>query len=332
MTSLNESINFFSDYRLEENGITLFEPCFCITLFSSEVVTKEHAPESLLTPYRVFWDDFGSQIDRIRYDGNQSHGVKVNDKNLRVPYDWLSNIKERFKGRVSVDLYAGTHKMERRLPRLDWEYNNANPEVNRPSHSSFRIFLPLSWLAEQKIEGVEAYIRHLTGDFPFSCGYAGFALCFNDGEVLTRKDLKAYLKQWLGRHPGIMPPDPRIESLWVSKTDGIASLGWITLLSAEFCNRMGGIVGLQQKLSAIPDVHMMPFVQQGAIIRIGEAPLLGDTLHNDYLESYRAVAQVLQPFNHVAKRLATDHLHVTGIDGKEERKKWFTRFFESQDK
>ena len=73
-------IKDFSDYRLEEGDITLFEPCFCITLFSTEAVTKEHAPESLLTPYKVFWEYFGSQIDRILYDGNQSHGVKITEK------------------------------------------------------------------------------------------------------------------------------------------------------------------------------------------------------------------------------------------------------------
>lgn len=331
MTTLQESINIFSDYRLEEDDITRFEPCFCITLFSTETVTKEHAPESLLTPYKIFWEDFGSQVDRILYDGNQSYGVRITEKNKSVPFEWLRNVRSRTKDNTSIDLYAGINKRERRLPFLDWEYDNACPEINQPSHSFFRISLPLSWLAERGIEGVEAYIKRLTGDFPLSWGYAGFALGYDGCAVVGHKDLEEYIKQWIKRHPGIMSPNPRIESLWTATTDGITSLGWITLLGAEFCHRMGGITALQQKMSAIAEVQITPFVQNGALIRIGETPLLGDTMRNDPLDSYRAVAQRLKPLHRVAERLDTDYLYVSGMDDEEERKKWFTRFFDLQD-
>lgn len=274
MTNLEDSINNFSDYQLEKRDITVFEPCFCITLFSSEMVTKDHAPEKLLTPYSIFIEDFGSQINRILYDGNQMHGVKVNNKNQTYPYEWLSKSRTRFKGKVFVRLYAGSNnKMERSLPRLDWQYENAEPEFNDPSCCQYRISLPLFWLAERGINGVEDYITRLTGEFPLSYGYAGFALSFNEGEVKTRKEWAVYLKQWLERHPGIMSPDPRIESVWVAKTDGIVGLGWITLLGTEFCNRMGGVDALQQKMAAIPDVQITPFMQGGALIRIGDTPV-----------------------------------------------------------
>lgn len=328
MSNLNESINIFSDYRLEENDITLFEPCFCITLFSNEAVTKEYAPKSLLTPYQVFWDDFGSQVAQIVYDGNQRHGVKITPKNQQTPYEWLANPRERVKGRAFIELYAGTNKMERKLPCLDWEYENAFPEMNEPSRSYFRISLPLSWLVEQGEQNIEAYISRFVGDCPLSWGYAGFALCFDRGEVLTRKDLGVYLKNWIERHPGIMSPDPRIESLWASKIEGITSVGWITLLGPEYCRKMGGITELQKKMSSSPDINVMPFIQNGAMIRIGEVPLLGDTLHNDNLGVYHAMGQTLQPLHPIAERLATDYFHVTGIYDEDASKKWFNRFFE----
>lgn len=331
MTTLDDNINIFSEYRLEEGELTLFEPCFCITLFSTEAVTKEHAPESLLTPYHIFWEDFGNLVDRILYDGNQSHGVKITERNRTVPYEWLRNGRNRAKDNTVIDLYSGINKRECRLPRLNWEYYNAIPEITRPSNSYFRVSLPLTWLAERNIEELNAYIARLAGDFPLSWGYAGFAFCFDSGELLGRKDLESYLKLWIERHPGIMSSDPRVESWWGATTDGITSLGWLTLLGSEFCSRMGGVTKLQQKMSSIPDVHVTQFMQVGALIRIGETPLLGDTLHNNQLDSYHAVAQVLNPLHQVAKRLATDYLHVTGIDDKEARKKWFNRFFDSKD-
>ena len=263
MTSLNDIIHQFSDYRVEKDALTLIEPCFCMTLFSNEAVTTEHGPESLLTPYRVFQEDFGSQSRWIFYDGNQSKGVKVTDKNKQMPGEWLANPKSRTKDHTVVDLYAGPNKRERQLPRLNWEYEQAHPELNRPSNSYYRIALPLSWLAEQGVKGVEACLTRLTGDFPLSWGYAGLALNYVDGEVISRKDLQGYVKSWIERHPGIMSPDPSIESWWGSRIDGITGIGWITLLGAEYCKRMGGVAELQQKLSAISDVQVSPFMQQG---------------------------------------------------------------------
>ncbi|WP_171922959.1 type VI immunity family protein [Salmonella bongori] len=328
MINLNDSIKTFSDYRLEDNGSILFEPCFCITLFSIEMVTKTHVPESLLTPYRKFLEAFGSSVNRILFDGNQKHGVKITDERLNIPYDWLADSRKRIKDNAFADIYFGTaNKLERKLPRLDWYYKQATPEINQPASSYYRILLPLNWLAEQGLKGVEAFIREIIGDFPLSFGYAGFALSFNGGEVLSRKDLEYYLGQWLERHPGIMSPDPSIESQWASKTAGITSIGWITFLGTEFTTQTGGHDELKRRLALFPDIQVTPFIQQGTMIRIGEAPILGDTFHNNLLDNYHAVENVLSPLHKISKRLKTDYLHVTGIKGKEAREKWFNRFF-----
>ncbi|AXM03256.1 DUF3396 domain-containing protein [Escherichia fergusonii] len=144
--------------------------------------------------------------------------------------------------------------------------------MNQPANSYYRILLSLNCLAEQGLQGVEAYIREIIGDFPLSFGYAGFALSFNSGEVLSRKDLENYLGQWLERHPGIMSPDPSIESQWAAKIAWITSIGWITFLGTEFTTQMGGNDELKRRLALFSDIQVTPFIQQGTIIRIGEVP------------------------------------------------------------
>ncbi|HCW0179876.1 TPA: DUF3396 domain-containing protein [Citrobacter freundii] len=84
-------------------------------------------------------------------------------------------------------------------------------------------------------------------------------------------------------------------------------------------------------MATYPNVQITPFIEQGAIIRIGDTPLLGDTMKNDYLDNYYAVGQVLQPLHQISERLATEYLHVTGIEDTEARKKWFNRFFDSKE-
>lgn len=331
MTTLTDSINQFEDYRLEEKALTLIEPCFCITLFTNETVTKEHAPESLLTPYRIFLEDFGDQTGWILYDGNQSDGVKITAKNRQVPDEWLANPKSRVKNNTIVDLYSGVNKRERRLPRLEWEYDKANPELNRPSRSYYRLALPLSWLAAQGIKGGEAYLARITGDYPLSWGYAGLALNYDAGEVVCRKDLLGYIGSWIERHPGIMSPNPRIEALWSSTISGLTGIGWITLLGLDYCQRMGGVAALAQKMASLSGVEVTPFNERGAMLRIGDAPLLGDVMKNDSLDSYRDVGQVLQPLHQISERLATDYLHVRGIEDEDAGKKWFNRFFVSKE-
>ncbi|WP_407254899.1 type VI immunity family protein [Escherichia fergusonii] len=328
MTNINDSINIFSDYRLEENGDTLFEPCFCITLFTSDKITQTHAPERLLTPYGNFFNKFGDKVNKILFDGNQKNGVKITNERQNIPYDWLANTRRRFKDNAVADIYFGTtNKLERKLPRMRWYYDHATPEINQPANSYYRILLSLNWLAEQGLQGVEAYIREIIGDFPLSFGYAGFALSFNSGEVLSRKDLENYLGQWLERHPGIMSPDPSIESQWAAKIAGITSIGWITFLGTEFTTQMGGNDELKRRLALFSDIQVTPFIQQGTIIRIGEVPVLGDTFNNNLLDNYHAVGNVLSPLHNISWRLKTDYLYVTGIKDKEAREKWFNRFF-----
>ncbi|WP_148872566.1 type VI immunity family protein, partial [Serratia marcescens] len=116
-------------------------------------------------------------------------------------------------------------------------------------------------------------------------------------------------------------------ALWSSNISGLTSVGWIALLGADYCNRMGGVAELQRRVAAIPDVQVTPFMEQGAMLCTGEAPQLGDTMKNDFLDNYRAVGQVLQPLHQIADRLATEDLHVRGIENMEARKKWFNRFF-----
>lgn len=331
MNNIDEVIARFSEYIIEDGDTTLIEPCFCITLFSSANVTQEHVPDGFLTPYRVFWEDFGHQVDRILYDGNQSHGVKVNEKNLRIPYDWLENPKKRARQSIFIDAYASTNKKEIRLPRLEWMYETADAEIDEPCQYFYRIYLPVSWLVEKGRAAVERYLEKIVGDFPLSYGYAGLALSFDSGMTMGNEELERYIKNWLERHPGIMSPNPHVESKTSARKSGITSIGWITLLGQAFSEKMGGLAAIEQQIANIPDVTVAPFNHQGVMIRNGDTPQLGDTAQNNYLDSYYSLGQVLLPL-HVGELTAWEsefgYAYVTGFKERSSRRKWFNRFFD----
>lgn len=332
MANFHDDINIFSDYLLEVNDITLIEPCFCITLFSKEVVTNEYAPERLLTPYRIFCEDFASQVDQIIFDGNQKNGVKINDKNKKIPFEWLSNSKKRVKGGSVTYLFSGNNKMERRLPFLQWYYDNKDVDIEQPSHCYYRILLPLSWLSMQRVKDIELYVNRIIGDFPLFYGYAGFAINFHSGAI--NADTEVYIKNWLERFPGIMSPDPYTESKTSSKKNGITSIGWITVLGKALSERLGGGKAIREVMSVFPDVNVVSSVQENTMIRIGETPLLGDSLSGNHLDNYCLVGRKLLPL-HIEELTSWEerfgYYYVTGIKNTADRKKWFNRFFDSKE-
>lgn len=98
----------FKDYTVVENNRKLLEPCFCINLFTSALVTKDTAPEGLLTPYRVFLNDFLPEVNWILTDGNQMRGEKITPRRLDVLENWLHKPRRTvFMGSPPTEIYAG---------------------------------------------------------------------------------------------------------------------------------------------------------------------------------------------------------------------------------
>lgn len=144
---------------------------------------------------------------------------------------------------------------------------------------------------------------------------------------MTRADLKEYIFHWHQRHPGIMNTVPLSESQILTQGNILFAIGWITILGEDLCKRMGGFEELYLKLSHITNIVVKPFPQNGALIRIGDKPRLGDLYNGGLLDTYQAVGQVLFPisvhdFHALAKAVV-----VEGFHDNNECAKWLGRFF-----
>lgn len=334
----------FKDYTVVENNRKLLEPCFCIALFTSVLVTKDTAPEGLLTPYRVFLNDFLPEVNWILTDGNQMRGEKITSRRLDVLENWLHKPRRTvFMDSPPIEIYAGKDAREVSVPFLNWYYDThfavpVDPAeemtmsiqkmktIPQRGFGHYRIKFSLDWLAKEGVSGVENLLSRMLKDFPLSFGYAGYSLAYN-GRALT-PSLEQFIRQWLLRYPGLVCPESYSEANASAVQDAISGIGWMTVLNEEFCQRLGGRNALAQKLKGFTTITDLP--QSNVLIRIGEEPVLGDIKAGDALSAYQAVGRVLQPvfLKNMDQENMNEIIAVDGLSDDAERVKWLSRFFE----
>lgn len=310
----------FADYKIEEDGLTLCEPCLCFVYFSDAVLTKEEPPD-MLGPYRTFLAEFKNSIAFSRTDGNQMHAKKVSQEDFYAWPNWLNDPKRRSRGDFGVELRSGKTRDEWVSPCLEVGYS-----TNERSNTYYRICVPLSWLNKEGYAGVVKRIEESLVGFPLHSGYVGYSFSWEQSTPHVIDVTAPYFSAWLQRHPGIVAPEAGTQSLTVPFS--FADIGWITLLGSPNVSRLGGFSALQDALAHVPSVVVSEIGSGGASIRIGDSPRLGDINANDALEDYRAVGQVLSPLRDRA--ILEERWAIAGLKRKhspEARTKWINRFF-----
>lgn len=110
-----------------------------------------------------------------------------------------------------------------------------------------------------------------------------------------------------------------------SLREGIRSINWYTILSAEWVSKIGGEVYLKQQFAS-DDIHLLPY-QGGIVIKAGEWPELGWVEREPYPKLYVKVNHVLKPI----RTPSFKSFHLGSISGEirlDERltKEWLERF------
>ncbi|MFH5067751.1 type VI immunity family protein [Enterobacter cloacae complex sp. 2024EL-00215] len=318
----------FSEYQVNELGKPVLLPAFCITFFTNVVVNRNEIPEGLLKPYHKIRQDFMKEFHWASYDFDQKRPRAITEAILSEPDRWLKSPDNREKDCAFIELYGGKSSRDLDFPFFYWDYTNGHRSGTY--YSVYRLDLPLNWNNNLPIQYIDEYIYQLVDNYPLVCGYAGYTVSGDQERIITRDDLKEYIYQWHQRHPGIMNVHPLSESQIIAKENVLFAIGWITLLGEALCNQLGGVEVLRNKLSHIPEVIVKPLPQNGALIRIGDKPQLGDSRKNDVLDSYHAVGKVLAPvavkdFDLLAKKVV-----VSGFRDNKECAKWLGRFFQEK--
>lgn len=315
----------FAEYQLNESGITVLSPAFCITLFTNEVVSRNKIPEGLLSPYNKILRDFREEFTWVSYDFGQKRPRAITKEILEEPVRWLANPDSRSKDCSYINLYGGKSSHHIDFPFFYWDYTNYYQ--SNEYHSHYRLDLPLSWQNSLSAEDIDEYLYQLVENYPLICGYAGYTISGNQKMIITRNDLKEYIYQWHRRHPGLMNTHPLSESKAVAKDKMLFSIGWITLLGESLCLQLGGVNELRCKLNHISDVVVKNLPQNGALIRIGDTPQLGDVRNGDLLNKYHAVGRVLAPISIQDFDKLAENVVVEGFRDNKECANWLSRFF-----
>lgn len=97
---------------------------------------------------------------------------------------------------------------------------------------------------------------------------------------------------------------------------------WLSVLSTDFVNRLGGAAKLSQALGKRCPMHEYP---GGVILQAGDRPQLGDVNRGIVLDEYRRVASAV-------KRLRFEDYAIglfpvpQPLDARDETMKWIQRF------
>nr|WP_242588708.1 type VI immunity family protein [Corallococcus macrosporus] len=154
-------------------------------------------------------------------------------------------------------------------------------------YSVLSVKVPMQFLEDQGPEKAFELAQALAEPLPFSTGHAGLSLSFTRG----RSRLLPLLKDHLVRHPGWDVPRA---STW-GMEEGIDGIHWMTFLGAPLLDTLGGPNAIRARLQH-PETTVQELTGCRAVIRLGPAPLAGDTKLGETLPAYRELARFLEPW------------------------------------
>jgi hypothetical protein len=160
---------------------------------------------------------------------------------------------------------------------------------------------------------VLALVTAMARPFPFRYGTVGFSLCWNDMSVDRDIAVPKLIGPLLKRYPGFNVGTPRELC-----DQNMPPVNWLTLLGPELLGKLGGNSQIRKAFSREEAIVVAP-LGDGALIKAGDAPKLGDRNRNDNLPDYRKVGSYLKRYR------GNQEIELDGLT-LEESEKWLARF------
>jgi len=284
------------------------ETKICLSLAASFYLKapRELFAAGVLECYRDFLEMCEPHLRWYASEGGSYR--KATAKVLRIPFTRLAQAMEHGQD-WSWCTGAGEH------------HRHASPYqfqamVGTPRHAPhpFRAAFPVEMFSADFGRFVDL-VKRFASRVPFAFGNAGFS--FNNSlEAYTEQCNEKHLLPVAMRFSGVEVED-RISTSLCCK-DTIKGVNWLTLISMDFVERLGGKGALRAQLSEAIALHELP---TGMMIQAGPAPGLGDVNAGERLPLYREVHRVLTPIRNL------DHYMLGArIFGKDETRRWMSRF------
>jgi hypothetical protein len=148
--------------------------------------------------------------------------------------------------------------------------------------------------------------------FPFRYGTVGLSLCWNDMSPDRDVQVSKLIGPLLKRYPGFNLGTPREIC-----DQAMPPVNWLTLLGPELLGKLGGVAKVRKTLSGNA-ISVTP-IGDGAFIRAGESPQVGDRNRGDDVPAYRKVGSYLKDYRG-DQEIELDGLTLSASE------KWLARF------
>jgi hypothetical protein len=157
----------------------------------------------------------------------------------------------------------------------------------------------------------------LVAELRFDFGHGGFGLNWLAAPRFD-DDVRTVLGNLRTRYAGLDLSDPG--STKYCAGSGIKCANWLTLLSTEQVESLGGVEAIAQTVGKEVTLHPLP---HGLLIQAGPQPELGDVNRREALLLYRRVGRLVAPLR---SEIHPPFLKVDGVVSEGDTDEWLARF------
>ncbi|MBS0447270.1 MAG: DUF3396 domain-containing protein [Proteobacteria bacterium] len=271
--------------ELIENGTLVVRPAFAATLFTSESFYAAAGP--VLDCYDMFLKLCPPERLKQYLTETMDQHQRTSARTFTMLRTWLKPGAPR-REQIFLELTSAENREEAPNFRLELSSNERGSVGFSSGYAnSLHIVLPAAW-GNVHADKMRDMVMHLAGLFPYSFGYAGYALewsAYFQEEACSH----AYAKGM--RHVGFDIYHNGNDEKIVGH-DSLNTVGWLTLIGPAMVQRLGGIDKIR---AALPEAIGMSSAGAGLMLSTADAPEIGDTNRRDRLPAYRAVYSLLEP-------------------------------------
>lgn len=182
--------------------------------------------------------------------------------------------------------------------------------------------LPFSWIKKNKPGRFQAMLHKWCKTLSPYHGYAGLGIIQTQDPMMNRSSMKDIFG-FAMRFPGLNVENPL--SLVGRLTDSIKGVNWLTILSNEFLNKLGGEKAVKQQLN---EDFIFYDYDGGTMIQAGPYPQIGDNNRGIIPEHYKQLGAIVKPIKYKCDDV---YLKSPSPDSDfdynlKKSKEWFDRF------
>lgn len=177
----------------------------------------------------------------------------------------------------------------------------------------FHVFFPPAFILDKQVVFL-SILRKLCETLAFCSGSAGYCVQYDFLQSNQLRDEQIHA--WASRYLGVDIADLELAADVTKKK--IKTVNWITLLGNQMIEELGGESSLDKLVGNGVEIEK---ANHGAILRAGDAPLLGDINCQEDITLYRRVNEFIRPVR------STSLLPLPGFN-KNQTQDWLERFDE----